>query len=48
MLSLILMDLTLREVLADLPHDAGAVVVYLMIALFVGLVWLGGRNRPRA
>lgn len=47
MLSLILLELTLHEVLADVPHDAGAIVVYLMMALFVGFIWLG-RSRPRA
>lgn len=45
MLSLILLDLSLAEVLADIPHDTGAIVVYLLLALFVGMTWAGSRNR---
>ncbi len=45
MLALILLDLTLREVITDIPHDAGAVVAYIMIALFVGFTVAGSRRR---
>ena len=37
--------LTLREVIADIPHDAGAVAVYLLLALYIGFVWYGNRKR---
>jgi hypothetical protein len=36
--------LTLREVLADIPHDLPAMVVYVLIALFVGFIWWGSRG----
>jgi hypothetical protein len=36
--------LTLREVLADIPHDVPAMVVYVLIALFVGFIWWGSRG----
>lgn len=44
MLSLILLELTLQEVLADIPHDAGAVIVFLLLGAFVGFVWYGSRS----
>lgn len=45
MLSLILLDLSLGEVLADIPFDIGAIVVYLLFAVFIGMTWAGSRNR---
>jgi hypothetical protein len=36
--------LTLREVIWDIPHDASAMVVYAIIAVFVGFIWLGSRG----
>jgi hypothetical protein len=36
--------LTLREVIADIPHDVPAMVVYVLIALFVGFIWWGSRG----
>ncbi len=44
MLSLILLKLTLQAVLADLPHDGGSAIAYLLIALFVGFIWAGSRG----
>lgn len=38
--------LTFREVLSDIPHDAAAIFVYLLLALFVGFIWWGSRSRP--
>jgi hypothetical protein len=46
MLSLMLLELTLQEVVADIPHDAGAMIVYLLLGAFVGLVWYGSRAGP--
>jgi hypothetical protein len=48
MLALVLLDLTFREVLTDIPHDAGAVIAYIMIALFVVFTFLGSRRRSAA
>lgn len=43
---LVLQDdgLTFREVVQNIPHDGPAIVIYLMLALFAGLVWAGSRN----
>jgi hypothetical protein len=46
MLLFILFKLTLRGVIADIPHDAGAIVIYLLLALFIGFIWAGSRGRP--
>ena len=37
-------ELTLREVIADMPHDAGAVVVGLMLGAMIFLTWYGSRR----
>jgi hypothetical protein len=37
--------LTFGEVLANLPHDAAAIVIYVLVALFIGFIWHGSRNR---
>jgi hypothetical protein len=47
MLSLILLDLTLKEIVADIPRDGAAIIVYLLIAVFVGLIWAGSRGDVR-
>ncbi|MEX2572176.1 MAG: hypothetical protein WD737_12825 [Gemmatimonadota bacterium] len=48
MFALILLDLTLHEVIAGIPHDAGAIVVYVLLSLFVGLTIAGSvKKRPR-
>ncbi len=43
MFSLILLNLTLKDIVTDIPHDAAAVVVYLLLALFIGFIWYGSR-----
>jgi hypothetical protein len=35
------LDLTLRDVIAALPHDAGAIVVLVLLGGFVLLIWYG-------
>ena len=43
--------LTFGEVLANIPHDAAAMVVYVLVAFSVGLVvWAGrrGQDKPEA
>lgn len=37
--------LTLRDVAQNIPHDAAAIVVYVMIAAFAAFVWHGSRDR---
>ncbi|CAN5824906.1 hypothetical protein BH23GEM3_BH23GEM3_18920 [soil metagenome] len=46
MFSFILLQLTLREILADIPHGAPALIVYLMLVLFIGFIWYGSRSKP--
>jgi hypothetical protein len=36
--------LTFREVISGIPHDAGAILAFILIALFVGAIWLGSRS----
>lgn len=36
--------LTLREVISDIPHDGPAMIVYVLIAIFVGFIWWGSRG----
>lgn len=39
--------LTLRGLISDIPHDAGAIVVYVMLLGFGWLIWRANRkNRP--
>jgi hypothetical protein len=38
--------LTLREIIADIPHDFAALVVYVVLGLFVFFIWVG--SRPKA
>ena len=37
--------LTLSEMLRDIPHDAPALVVYVLIAGFIFMIWRGNRSR---
>lgn len=48
MLSFILLDLTLREIVTDIPHDVSAIIVYVLMGLLVGFVWYGGRGSAAA
>jgi hypothetical protein len=36
--------LTLEQVIRELPHDAGAIVVYVLLAVFLVFIWLGSRR----
>ncbi|MGD8278821.1 MAG: hypothetical protein PVH00_12370 [Gemmatimonadota bacterium] len=38
--------LSLNGVVHNLPHDAPAIVGYVLIAAFIGFVWQGNRKRP--
>jgi hypothetical protein len=44
-LSFVLLELTMEEILVGIPHDFAALVVYLLLALFVGFIWYGSRGR---
>ena len=39
--------LTLERVLSDIPHDAGAMIIYVLIALFIGFIWYGNRQKSQ-
>jgi hypothetical protein len=45
MLALILLELTLVDILSDIPHDTAALIVYALTAVCVAFVWMGSRNR---
>jgi len=38
--------LSLGGVVHNLPHDAAAIVGYVLIAAFLWFVWQGNRRRP--
>lgn len=38
--------LSLEGVIRNLPHDAGAVVVYVLMIAFIGFIWYGSRKPP--
>lgn len=41
------MELTLSEIIADIPTDGSAIVVYMLMFLFVMFTVLGSRNKER-
>ncbi len=43
MFSLILLNLTFKDIVTDIPHDAAAMVVYFQFTLLVGFIWYGSR-----
>lgn len=38
--------LSIAEIIANIPHDFSAVVIYAMIVGSVVFVWCAGRSRP--
>ncbi|HEU5210950.1 MAG TPA: hypothetical protein VFU06_16260 [Longimicrobiales bacterium] len=38
--------LTFEAVIRNLPHDAGAIVVYVLMLAFIGFIWYGSRKPP--
>jgi hypothetical protein len=40
-------DITLGRVLSDIPHNASALVVYVLLAAFVYLIWRGSRSAQK-
>jgi hypothetical protein len=43
MLSVIVLDLALEEVLSSVPTDPGAIIAYVLIAAFLWFIWKGSR-----
>ncbi|MEX2608805.1 MAG: hypothetical protein WEA24_02580 [Gemmatimonadota bacterium] len=43
-----LQGLTVGYMLRNIPHDPAAFVVYALLAVFVGFIWHGSRNKPTA
>lgn len=37
-------SVTLSAVIGNIPHDAGALVMYGVLALFIAFVWIGNRR----
>jgi len=48
MASLIVPGLAVQGLFSDIPHDAAAIVAYVVLALFVGFVMIGGRRKHDA
>jgi len=40
--------LTLGQVIADIPHDTPAIVVYVMLLVSIYIVWRANRPRRRS
>lgn len=38
-------SLTLGRVLADIPHDGPAVILYMMLGVSIYLIWRGSRRK---
>lgn len=47
MFSFVLLDLTFREVISGVPHDFAALLVYMLLAVFIGFIWHGSRPKSR-
>lgn len=45
--SAVLLDISVGQLLSEIPRDAGAFVVYAVIGVFVGLIWLGSRGKGK-
>lgn len=39
------LDLSFQDVIANIPRDAGAVVAFSLMALFVAFIWIGSRPK---
>jgi hypothetical protein len=37
--------LTIGKLLRDIPHDLPALIVYLLLGGFIGMIWLGNRSK---
>jgi hypothetical protein len=48
MVPLVLISITFKGVIAEIPHDAGALIAYLLLLAFVAFIWIGSRAKPAA
>lgn len=50
MLSVIMLDLTFKEVLSSVPANPGAIMAYVLIVAFIWFIWKGSRpsKQPEA
>ena len=39
------LDLSVQDVISNLPRDGGAVITFALFALFVGFIWIGSRPK---
>jgi hypothetical protein len=44
MVAFVLLELTFRELIADIPHDFGALIAYSLLAAFVAFIAVGSRS----
>ena len=44
LISAVVFQLTLRDVVTGIPHDVGAVIVYIILGLFLFGVWRGSKS----
>lgn len=47
MISTILMKLSLAELFAEVPTDAGAFIALVIMSAFLGFIWVGSRSPKR-
>ena len=47
MLSVALLELTLRGILNDIPRDAGSIVAYILLLFIVAVIAYGSRGGTR-
>jgi hypothetical protein len=43
MFAILLLQVGIGDLISGIPRDAGAVVVYIVLAIFIGFVWIGSR-----
>jgi hypothetical protein len=43
MFAILLLQVSVGDLISGIPRDAGAIVVYFVLALFIGFVWIGSR-----
>lgn len=43
MLAILLLQVGIGDLISGIPRDAGAVVVYIVLGIFIAFVWIGSR-----
>jgi hypothetical protein len=46
MIAFVILELTLREVIGEIPHDLGALIAYSLLVAFIAFIAYGSRS-PR-